>query len=111
MSGGWTRAEGTPTRKERLPDNWAELRRLVEARAGGRCEAFMKSGKRCHDPGTDCDHVVRGTAGHDNDDLSNLQWLCAWHHRMKTAAEANAAKPVVTARHPREKHPGGLSFY
>lgn len=108
MSGGWALSPDAAPRKDRLPADWAHLRSMIEARAGGRCEARMRSGKRCHDKGTDCDHIVRG----DDHSPGNLQWLCSWHHRQKTAAEANAAKgPAMTAKHPREKHPGGLSFY
>lgn len=103
MSGGW---EGSD-RKSRLPDNWDELRAIVKARAGGRCELLMASGKRCHDKGTDCDHKVRG----DDHSLGNLQWICAWHHRRKTAMEGNEARGRGTSKHPGEKHPSGLKFY
>lgn len=93
------------TRKQRLPRDWDERRAAVSARAGGRCEATMRDGTRCVEPGTDCDHVRRG----DNHALSNLQWLCGWHHDKKTAREAAEARRfmrVPSARKPREKHPG-----
>lgn len=107
MSGGWELAEGKASRKSRLPDDWQALRKIVIERAGGRCEILMRSGKRCHDPGTDVDHVKAG----DLHDLSNLQLLCRWHHGQKTAREANAARTPRTNKHPGEKHPGGFKFY
>lgn len=93
------------TRKERLPDDWEQRRATVRDRAGGRCQATMRDGTRCTEPGTDCDHIVRG----DNHALSNLQWICRWHHNKKTAREARDARSftrVPPARKPREQHPG-----
>ena len=92
------------TRRERLPDNWQELRAIVFKRCGGRCEAIMRSGKRCHDPAKECDHIVRG----DNHDLSNLQGLCVWHHKRKTAAEGNEARTHQSKARPPEPHPGAI---
>lgn len=107
MSGGWKLSEGKETRKERLPSNWDALKVIVKARAGGRCQIIMRSGKRCHDPGTDVDHIQRG----DNHDLANLQLICNWHHGQKTSREANAAKEPRTSKHPGEKHPSGINLY
>lgn len=93
------------TRKQRLPRDWEERRAAVSARAGGRCEATMRDDTRCVEPGTDCDHVRRG----DDHALTNLQWLCGWHHDKKTAREAAEARSrmhIPSARKPREKHPG-----
>lgn len=105
MSGGWERS--TPDRKSRLPDDWQARRKAVAERAGGRCEMRMANGSRCRDKGTDCDHVKAG----DNHSLENLQWICTWHHRKKTAAEGNAARVPKTAKHPGEAHPSGMKFY
>jgi len=93
------------TRKERLPDDWQQRRATTRDRAGGRCQATMRDGTRCVEPGTDCDHIVHG----DNHALSNLQWLCSWHHDKKTAREALEARryiPRPSARKPQEKHFG-----
>lgn len=90
-----------------LPDDWQQLRRLVFERDGYRCVMRMRDGSRCRDRATDCDHV-NGDADHS---LDNLQSLCAWHHRRKTAKQANAARNVqgrMTERRPRAKHPGEL---
>lgn len=100
MSGQWAGSD----RRERLPANWAELREAVMRRAGGRCEAIKSSGQRCPNGGRDCDHIQAG----DDHSLSNLQWLCIWHHRAKSSAEGNDAQAVVRAklRRPGRRHPG-----
>ncbi len=93
------------TRRSRLPSDWEQRRATVFARAGHRCEATMRDGTRCVEPGIECDHIKHG----DNHDLSNLQALCTWHHAKKTAREAAEARRfqrVPSARKPREKHPG-----
>jgi 5-methylcytosine-specific restriction protein A len=93
------------TRKQRLPRDWGERRAAVRDRAGGRCQGTMRDGTRCVELGADCDHIVHG----DNHALSNLQWLCSWHHDKKTAREALEARRhqrIPSARKPREKHPG-----
>lgn len=88
----------TGTRGDRLPSDWAARCAATEARAGYRCED-VTNGVRCPERGSDCDHIVRG----DNHNLSNLQWLCAWHHKIKTAAEAAEARreKAKLAKHPR----------
>ncbi|MGG7307551.1 HNH endonuclease [Curtobacterium sp. AB451] len=92
-------------RRERLPRDWEHRRNIVRDNAGGRCEATMRDGSRCTERGTDCDHIVRG----DNHALSNLQWLCGWHHNKKTAREALEARRSTSrplARKATERHPG-----
>lgn len=94
----------TGTRKDRLPADWARRRKTVLARCGHRCQA-TDDGVRCTAPATDVDHVIRG----DDHSLENLQGLCDWHHKRKTAAEANQAKKPRPPRNRRpEKHPGLL---
>lgn len=108
-SGGWERAPGAESRRDRLPVNWYRLRGHVKKRSGGQCEASLADGRRCIEPGTDCDHIVAG----DNHDPSNLQWLCKTHHKIKTSEEANAAQVGKrgTSKHPGEAHPSGLKLY
>ena len=89
-------------RRERLPADWSRRRRIVAERAMGQCEATLDDGTRCSRQGTDCDHIARG----DNHDLDNLQWLCAPHHRAKTALEAIAARTRPPRTRPAEPHPG-----
>lgn len=91
-------------RKSRLPSDWPRRRAEVKARAGGRCEVLMKSGKRCHDKGTDCDHVIPG----DDHELSNLQWICDWHHKQKSSREGHDAYAAQRAKRlrPETPHPG-----
>lgn len=98
---GWASSD----RASRLPADWQARRRAVAARAGGRCQAIMSDGSRCRWPGTECDHIARG----DNHDLSNLQWLCHWHHAQKTRREAVQArrdKQAAAERRRMESHPG-----
>ena len=100
MGGQWSGSD----RRDRLPVNWDELRSFVALRAGGRCEAVKSSGRRCPNAGTDCDHVQAG----DDHALENLQWLCGWHHRAKTASEGHAAAAALRAKtkRPGRRHPG-----
>ncbi|MEU0577877.1 HNH endonuclease signature motif containing protein [Streptomyces griseoincarnatus] len=81
----------TSNRRERLPDNWAAIRRRIIRRDGGVCVApLLDSGQRCGEYGTDVDHIIPG----DNHDLSNLQLLCRWHHTRKTQRESAAARAM-----------------
>jgi 5-methylcytosine-specific restriction protein A len=92
-------------RKARLPADWEQRRATIRDRAGGRCQATMRDGTRCIEPGTDCDNIVHG----DDHSPTNLQWLCRWHHNRKIALEALEARRftrVPSARKPRETHPG-----
>ena len=98
---GWASSD----RASRLPADWQARRKTVAARAGGRCQAIMSDGSRCRWPGSECDHIARG----DNHDLSNLQWLCHWHHAQKTRREAVQArrdKRAAAERRRMESHPG-----
>lgn len=99
----------TSTRRKD-PPYWPALRTLVINRALGLCEHINDStsshpGQRCTYKGTDVDHIVNLKSG-GSDDPTNLQLLCTWHHKQKTAKEAAAARKPRTERHPREKHPG-----
>ena len=96
----------TSDRRDRLPPNWSRLVQLVKERAGGRCQARLPSRKRCPRDGAQCDHIVAG----DNHDLSNLQWLCEYHHERKTVAEAAEARRAErqSRYRPREDHPGAI---
>ena len=91
----WDRSD----RASRLPADWKTRREAVRKRAAGQCEWFDHNG-RCPLAGAECDHVLRG----DDHSLDNLQWLCGPHHRIKTQAEANAARPREKRRPGR--HPG-----
>ena len=84
----------TSDRVRRLPSDWAQRRAFVRARAGGVCEALLHDGSRCDAIGSECDHIEPG----DNHACSNLQWLCSWHHKRKTQAEAAAELAALRAR-------------
>ena len=87
------------TRRERLPANWPELRRLARERNPRRiCHL-------CGEPGGDfLDHKIPG----DDHRLENLDWAhdrapphC---HRSKSGREGRAARKSV--HRPVEPHPG-----
>lgn len=76
---------------------WDKLRERIKRRASGLCEPCLKIGL-VHE-GHDCDHIVSkeewrrlhgSLAGVD--DESNLQWIARDCHRIKTLAEAAAAR-------------------
>lgn len=94
----------TSDRRERLPDDWPQLREAVRDRAGGRCEASPHA-LGCDRIGSECDHVIEG----DNHSLDNLAWLSKSCHKAKTARDAarrNHARAMMRRR--REDHPGRL---
>lgn len=101
MPTGWQNSN----RAARLPPNWDTIRAAVLRDASYRCETLMRNGTRCHDRATEVDHIIAG----DNHDRSNLQAICTWHHRRKTAAEANAARQRNRAQRTgrrEQQHPG-----
>lgn len=69
----------------------------------------MRDGSRCTETTRlEADHIVPDHLGGPTV-LSNLQTLCAWHHKRKTQAESRAARlanPKPGQRHPQEQHPG-----
>lgn len=99
------------SRRRKDPPGWANIRQAVIQRAMGQCEytppasASPGNPQRCGFPGTDVDHIINLAQG-GTDDLPNLQLLCPWHHKQKTAQEARAARTIRTERRPKEKHPG-----
>ena len=92
------------TRKETLPPNWQQLRRIVLDRCGGRCEVVKKNGKRCWDKATDVDHM----GDRLDHSVERLRGICTWHHSRKSSREGNEAQAAQRAvlRHPVEPHPG-----
>nr|WSZ97260.1 HNH endonuclease [Streptomyces sp. NBC_00857] len=99
-------AWSTSKRRAELPADWATVRRpRVLARDGYRCVARMRGGSRCLATATDVDHIGDRRDHTDN----NLQSLCRWHHKRKTAAESAAARRTKRRplrRRPAERHPG-----
>nr|WP_026246949.1 hypothetical protein [Streptomyces sp. SID8354] len=102
-------AWSTSSRRERLPANWAQIRRRVLYRDGHQCTARDQYGVRCAEHATDVDHIRPG----DDHREANLTSLCGWHHRVKSSREGAAAKAAVRRRQNRrfrrtETHPGLL---
>lgn len=106
MSGHWEGSE----RRSTLPANWEELKRLVKARSGGRCEWKINPAagnyRRCPNPANGgVDHFK----GRDNHALDALRDSCHDHHSKKSSAEGNQAKVAMRALRLRprtEEHPG-----
>lgn len=91
------------TRRQRLPKDWARIRRRIIRRDAGVCTWRYSDGRQCELPGTDVDHI---TPGDDHRD-ENLRLLCTWHHARKSSSEggtAAATTRVRTAR-PTSTHP------
>lgn len=88
------------------PPGWANTRRAIIERARGICQY-----PECTYPGSQVDHIVNLASGgtHDPD---NLWLLCDWHHKRKTADEANAARKLkrtlepIRETRPKPNHPG-----
>ena len=98
-------AWSTSDRHSRLPDEWQAIRRRVQARARGRCEATVHA-PGCDGRGTECDHIQPG----DDHSLTNLQMLSHACHTAKTQAEAAARnrRDAALRKRPTETHPGKL---
>lgn len=93
----------TSDRRSRLPANWPTLRRLVLERDRYECQHQREdTGQRCGLPATDVDHINRGDNHHPN----NLQALCPWHHKHKTAMEGGRASAQARRRDKGFTHPG-----
>jgi hypothetical protein len=88
-------------RRQELPPDWPAIHNEVMTDAGGVCEM-----PGCSNPATDVDHKRRG----NDHRRSNLQALCATHHKRKTSAEGNARKRELRAlrKRPQGRHPGSL---
>lgn len=95
---GWANSD----RARRLPADWQRRRATIRDRAGGRCQALDTYGNRCTARGRECDHVIAG----DDHRLSNLQWLCSYHHQIKSSKEGAARIRRYSEKHPTERHPG-----
>lgn len=101
---GWVNSD----RRATLPPDWRHRVAFVKNRAYGRCEwpgwlpgrVNTRTGIRCAMAGTDCDHIAN-RADHD---VSNLQWLCAYHHQIKTIQDRRTRGR--SDRRPPERHPG-----
>lgn len=62
-------------------DGWWEVRKKIEKRSGGKCEALI-SGARCGAKGTDVHHIIPLSKGGTNSP-SNLIMLCLACHEKR----------------------------
>lgn len=96
--------DSSSERRLSLPPDWKRRVEETKQAAGGICQWVRSSGRRCNQPGTDCDHID------DPNDHSfvNRRWLCRYHHNMHTAQQSAQARRAILdkTRHPVEKHPG-----
>lgn len=91
----------TSDRRHRLPGNWQTIRRQVQARADGKCQATYHD-PRCNGIGTEADHITPG----DDHSLDNLAWLSHECHKAKTARETGARSKARSRKRAPEPHPG-----
>lgn len=94
-------------RSSPLPANWRSIREAVFERDGRRCTELV-DGVQCSSAASECDHL-----GSESDhSMQNLTSLCTFHHRRKSARQANAAALARRReirgrlRRPEERHPG-----
>lgn len=102
-----------------LPHDWPATRTRIKQRDGQHCtwiytqpdggHPLMPGASthpdRCTWRAKDVDHI--GDPADHSD--ANLRALCSWHHKRRTARQANAAKvSIPTQKRPPEKHPGLL---
>jgi 5-methylcytosine-specific restriction endonuclease McrA len=94
-------------RRDRLPADWAQLRRACLERDGYRCQWRMPGGI-CGQRANQADHVdPKGP-----DELGNLQSLCPVHHSIKSSREGGRAmgeirrRIAAARRRPADPHPG-----
>lgn len=104
MPGGWAGSD----RLQRLPPDWAKIRKRILRRDGFRC-THIDDGVRCAEPATDVDHIRPG----DDHRETNLRSLCGPHHQAKSSREGAEAlkkkrRQIDQRFRRREAHPGLL---
>lgn len=110
MARRYSSAWNNSDRKQRLPKDWQQRRKIIIARASrgqefARCEKNDEETQlRCANVGRDVDHIRPG----DDHSMGNLRLLCTGCHRAKTAEEGVQARAAHRARRyrPAEPHPG-----
>lgn len=100
----WSNESG---RTSPLPKAWPKIRANVLRRDNYQCVWVREdTGLPCGARANQVDHMDKGPDVHTHD---NLQSLCSYHHKQKTAQQggtANAAK--AKNRITNERHPGFL---
>ncbi|OEV18144.1 hypothetical protein AN221_23660 [Streptomyces nanshensis] len=87
------------TRRARLPADWPVIRERVLGEAGYACQwVRTDTGALCGRYANQCDHIDAG----DDHRRSNLQALCAWHHKRKSSSEGAHARNARAVRRERD---------
>lgn len=87
-------AWSSSSRKERLNAGWERTRKFILERDDYRCQQWVTESNgivrhKCFRPANEVDHIVRSrSGGRDDDSPGNLQALCSYHHKLKTARES-----------------------
>lgn len=102
-------AWNTSTRRERLPTDWASIRRRIASRDHRQCQVFVAPNRKCLAPYDSIDHIK---AGDDHSDR-NLRAICDEHHKVKSSSEGGVASAQKKRRvnqkfRHSEGHPGLL---
>lgn len=103
MTGDWSDAS-----RNQLDTSWWRAKRAeILDRDGHVCQWMTTVGLICGAPANEVDHIDNRAGGGLHDD-ANLQALCTFHHRIKSAREGayarNRARP--REKRPPEPHPG-----
>jgi 5-methylcytosine-specific restriction endonuclease McrA len=95
---GWE----TSRRRQRLPENWHDIRLPVLRDADWICELQLEG--VCRGTATDVDHIRRG----DDHSRENLRAVCFRCHAKKSSMEGHARKKELSQLRKRrqERHPG-----
>ncbi|NEG55458.1 HNH endonuclease [Bifidobacterium platyrrhinorum] len=86
------------TRKQRFNQHWERTRKLILERDHYQCQRWItdwRTGikRKCLYPANEVDHIHRAKNGMPDDDRpENLEALCSFHHKQKTARESGEAR-------------------
>lgn len=85
-------------RKARFNPGWERTRKLILERDNYQCQRWItdwRTGakRKCLYPANEVDHIHRAKHGETDDDSpSNLEALCSYHHKQKTACESGESR-------------------
>lgn len=85
-------------RGARFNPGWERTRKMILERDSHRCQRWVtdwRTGgrRKCWLPANEVDHIHRAENGEPDDDSpENLEALCSYHHKQKTARESGDAR-------------------